>query len=32
VFSAAYAVCLYFAYAHQGFVITHLDPLFRRLY
>jgi len=32
VFSAVYLAGLYFAYVHQNFVITHLDPLFRRLY
>jgi protein tyrosine kinase modulator len=30
--SVAYAACLYLVYVHQGFVMTHLDPLFRRLY
>jgi uncharacterized protein involved in exopolysaccharide biosynthesis len=30
--SAAYGACLYFAYVHQSFVMTQLDPLFRRLY
>ena len=32
VLSAAYGVCLYFAYVHQGFVLRHLDPVIKRLY
>ena len=29
---AAYAVFLYFAYAHPGFVLRQLDPLIQKLY
>jgi uncharacterized protein involved in exopolysaccharide biosynthesis len=31
-FSAVYGACLYFTYIHQGFVMTHLEPVIRRLY
>jgi uncharacterized protein involved in exopolysaccharide biosynthesis len=30
--SAAYGACLYFASVHQGFLMTQLEPVFRRLY
>jgi polysaccharide chain length determinant protein (PEP-CTERM system associated) len=30
--SALYGVCLYFAYVHQGFLMTQLEPVIRRLY
>jgi len=30
--SALYGACLYFAYVHQGFLMTQLEPVIRRLY
>ena len=32
VLSAAYGFCLYFAYIHQSFVLSHLEPVIKRLY
>jgi succinoglycan biosynthesis transport protein ExoP len=30
--AAAYSVCLYMVYAHQGFILRQIDPLLQRLY